>query len=106
VFRVSKAEERSRMIVTIEGELSGDSIEVVEICCEQVISVGKPVQICLSDVSTVDWAGRARLSRLAAKGVRLLGSGVYTADLVRELNPAGGEWLKSSNAGKATRRVR
>jgi hypothetical protein len=59
-----------------------------------------------SDVSTVDRAGRALLSRLAAKGVRLLGSGVYTADLVREFNPAGGDSLKASNAGKATRRVR
>jgi len=106
VFRVSKAEEQSRTTVTIEGELLGDSIEVVEICCEQAISVGKPVRLFLRDVSTVDRAGRALLSRLAAKGVRLLGSGVYTADLVREFNPAGGDSLKASNAGKATRRVR
>ena len=30
MFRVSKAEERLSMIVTIDGELSGDRIEVVE----------------------------------------------------------------------------
>lgn len=105
MFRVNKAEKRSRTIVTIDGELSGDYVEIVATCCDQAISVGKPVHLFLRDVSTVDQAGRALLCRLAAKGVRLHGSGVYTAYLVRALNPAGGESLKSSNAGEATRRV-
>jgi hypothetical protein len=97
VFRVSKTEEPSRTVVTIDGDLSGDYIEVVETCCDQAISVGKPVHFFLRDVSTVDQAGRALLRRLAAKGVRLLASGVYTSYLVRALNPAGTESLNSSN---------
>ena len=97
VFRVSRTEERSRRVVTIDGELSGNYIEVVETCCDQAISMGKPVHLFLRDVSTVDQAGRALLRRLAAKGVRLLASGVYTSYLVRALNPAGTEFLKSSS---------
>jgi ABC-type transporter Mla MlaB component len=89
MFRVSKAEEPLRMIVTIDGQLSGDSIAVVETCCDQAISTGKPVHLFLRDVSTVDQAGRALLCRLAARGVRLLGSGVYTSYLVQALNPGG-----------------
>jgi len=99
MFRVSKAEERSSTIVTIDGELSGDPIEIVESCCDQALSAGKPVHLVLRDVSTVDQAGRALLSRLAAKGVRLLANGVYTSYLVRALNPSGKEPLSSSNTG-------
>ncbi len=91
MFRVSKTEEPSRTVVTIDGDLSGDYIEVVETCCDQAISVGKPVHFFLRDVSTVDQAGRALLRRLTAKGVRLLASGVYTSYLIRTLNKAGTE---------------
>jgi ABC-type transporter Mla MlaB component len=91
VFRVSKAEEKTRTIVTIDGELSGDYIEVVETCCDQAISAGKPVRLFLRDVPAVDQASRALLCRLAAKGVRLLARGVYTSYLVRALDPAGTE---------------
>jgi hypothetical protein len=86
MFRVSRAEEPSRTIVTIDGQLSGDYIAVVETCCDQAISAGKTVHLFLRDVSTVDQAGRALLGRLAARGVRLLGSGVYTSYLVGALN--------------------
>lgn len=87
MFRVSKAEERSRTIVTVDGQLSGDYIEVVETCCDQAISTGKPVDLFLRDVSTIDQAGRALLRRLAASGVRLLASGVYTSYIVQALTP-------------------
>lgn len=98
MFRVSKAEERSRTTITIDGELSGDHTEVVETCCDQAIAVGKPVQLFLRDVSTVDQAGCALLCRLAAKGVGLLASGVYTSFLVRQLNHGGATPLDPSDA--------
>ena len=83
MFRVSRAEEPSHTIVTIDGQLSSDTIEVVESCCDQALSTGKAVRLFLRDVSSVDRAGRALLCRLAARGVRLLASGVYTSYLVR-----------------------
>jgi hypothetical protein len=85
MFRVSKAEEQLVTTLTIDGQLSGDAIEIVETCCDQAISTGKAVELFLRDVSTVDEAGRAQLSRLAAKGVRLLANGVYTSYLVGNL---------------------
>lgn len=89
MLRVSKIEGRSRTIITVDGQLSGDYIEVVETCCDQVLSTGKPVRVFLRDVSTIDQAGRALLCRLAARGVRVLASGVYTSCIVRALRPAG-----------------
>jgi hypothetical protein len=87
MFRISKAEERSRTIFSIDGNLSGDCIEVIETCCGQAMSTGKPVDLFLRDVSTIDQAGRALLRRLAASGVRLVASGVYTSYIVQVLTP-------------------
>jgi hypothetical protein len=91
MVRVSKTEERSRTIVTIDGQLAGNSIEVVGTCCDQAISTGKPVDLFLRDVSTIDQAGRALLRRLSTSGVHLLASGVYTSYIVRALTHTKGE---------------
>jgi len=85
MIRVTKTEEQSGTMVTIDGQLSGDSIAVVETCCNQAKSNGKPVQLFLRDVTTVDQAGQMLLSRLVAKGVRLIARGVYTSYLVQSL---------------------
>ena len=85
MIRVTKTEEKSHTIVTIDGQLSGDSIAVVETCCNQAKSNGKPIELFLRDITTVDQAGQMLLSRLAAKGVRLVARGVYTSYLVQSL---------------------
>jgi ABC-type transporter Mla MlaB component len=105
MFRVTKAEQGSHTTITIDGELSGDHIELVTVCCQQAISAGKPVDLFLRDVSAVDPAGHALLRRLVAKGVRLIGSGVYTAYLVRALDPVSVEPVNSAGAGAVARRV-
>jgi len=89
MLRVTKAEEHSHTLITIDGQLSGDSIEVVETCCSQAGSSGKPVHLFLHDVSTVDVAGLTLLRRLVAKGVRLLARGVYTSYIVQEISLPG-----------------
>jgi ABC-type transporter Mla MlaB component len=90
MFRLSQAEQQSRTVVTIEGQLASDYIEVVETCCDQAIATGKAVDLFLRDVTTVDQGGCALLRRLAAKGVRLLANGVYTSYLVRTLSDSCG----------------
>lgn len=86
MIRVMQAEERSRTVVTIDGQLSADCITVVEACCSQAASFGKPVHLYLRDVSSVDEAGKMLLRRLLAKGVRLAASGLYTSYLVQSLS--------------------
>jgi hypothetical protein len=89
MIRVTKSEEGERTIITLEGQLSGDYIEVVEICCNQAVSKGKPIDVLLHDVLTIDESGRALLTRLAAKGIRLLATGIYTSYIVRVLMSVG-----------------
>jgi hypothetical protein len=88
MIRVTKTEEGERTRITIEGQLSRDYIEVVEICCDQAASKGKPIDVFLHDVLTIDESGRALLSRLAAKGIRLLASGIYASYVVPALMSA------------------
>ena len=94
MIRVTRTEERSRTRITVDGELSADSIAVVETCCRQAEWDGKPVQLFLRDVTRIDQAGRMLISRLAASGVRLAATGVYTAYLVQELT-ADGDGLRN-----------
>lgn len=88
MIRVTKTEERFRSVVIVDGDLSDDHITVVETCCNQAEAEGKPVELFLRDVTTVDQAGRMLLSRLAAKGIRLVASGLYTSYLVKALPSA------------------
>ena len=98
MIRVMKTEESSRTVVTIDGQLSGECVTVVEICCSQAESDRKPVYVFLRDVTTVDHAGTMLLRRLAAKGIRLLARGVYTSYLVQTLT-SGGAAAQVSAAG-------
>jgi hypothetical protein len=96
MIRVTKSEERERTIVTIDGQLSGDYIEIVEVCCLQAESEGKPIDVFLNDVSTIDESGRTLLTRLAAKGIRLVATGMYTSYVVRDLVAAIGRSRRSA----------
>ena len=110
MIRVTKTEEQSRTLITIDGELSGDSLTVVETCCTQAEAKQKPVYLFLRDVTTVDQAGTVLLRRLAATGIRMLANGLYTSYLVQTLDagytaqesPAAMDYL----SGTATRRIR
>ena len=99
MFRINRTDGHSRTVVTVDGYLSGECIEVVEGCCDQALSSMGRVDLCLRDVSVIDQAGRALLSRLAARGVRLLATGVYNSHLVQELSTACAERKPSSGAG-------
>lgn len=48
MIRVTKSEEGERIIITIDGQLSGDYIEVVEIFCDQALTERRPIDIFLA----------------------------------------------------------
>jgi 4-diphosphocytidyl-2C-methyl-D-erythritol kinase len=52
------------------------------------MSTGKRVSLFLRDVPAIDEAGRSLLRRLAERGVRLLGSGAYVAQVIETLHEA------------------
>lgn len=84
MIRVTKTEEPSKTVVTIDGQLSGESVGLVETCCKEAQSEGKPVYLFLRNVTAIDDAGRLLLRHLARNGVHVSGKGVYTSYVVEE----------------------
>jgi hypothetical protein len=85
MIRVTRTEEQSRTLITVDGELSCDSIALIDTCCNQAALRGQPVHLHLRDITTVDRAGQTLLRRLIAKGVPLVADGVYTSYLIQAL---------------------
>jgi hypothetical protein len=106
MIRVTKTEQRSRTTLTIDGQLSSDSIGVVETCCHQAECGGKPLKIVLRDVTGVDQSGRTLLQRLASKGVRLVANGLYTSYLVEALARLSGSRAEGRGGRSSGRRAR
>jgi ABC-type transporter Mla MlaB component len=84
MFRVSTTKEGPQTTVTLDGQLSSESIGAVEACCEQARAAGAQVRLFLRDVSAIDRAGRELLAKLAGRGVQLAADGVYNSYLVGE----------------------
>ena len=82
MIRIMTAEDHACTTITADGDLCGDSLAVVEICCNQAISKGKPVRLFLRDVPVLGEDGRRLLCRLAAKGIDLKATGVYNSYIV------------------------
>ncbi len=76
-------------MITVDGQLLSDCVEVVESCCDQEAATGKPVHLLLRDLTSIDEAGRSLIRRLATKGVHLIARGVYTTYLVEASSPTG-----------------
>jgi hypothetical protein len=85
VIRITTADKPAQTIVIIDGELLSGSIKAVEACCNEALSKGKPVQLLLHDVSIIDQGGRELLCRMAAMGIELKATGVYTSYVVDAL---------------------
>lgn len=86
MFRLSTKEEGGNTVVTVDGQISGEYLDVVEDWCNHAALKGKPVRLYLRDVSAVDDAGRSMLRRLAKKGIGITATGVYNCYLVEALH--------------------
>jgi hypothetical protein len=90
MIRILSATEPNGITITVDGRLAGEYIEAVESCVKHAIGQGKPVHLFLRDVSSIDDGGRVLLGRLAAEGVRLSATGVYSSYIVSEISPSRG----------------
>jgi hypothetical protein len=76
MIRVTKSEQEDCTIITVDGQLAGENIDVVQLLCDQTLSEGRRLNVVLRDVLPIGEAGRVFLSRLAARGIRLLARGI------------------------------
>jgi ABC-type transporter Mla MlaB component len=85
MIRVFIANEPSVITLTIDGQLVGEYVEAIETSTQEAIEEKKPVRLILRDVLHIDECGRTLLAHLAAKGVQLSASGVYSSYIVDEI---------------------
>lgn len=88
MIRILTTEAAEATTITVDGQLSGDSVEAVETCSREAIGQGRPVHLFLREISTIDECGRALLCRLAEKRLRLSAAGIYSAYIVAGIRRA------------------
>jgi len=86
VIRIFAANRPKGVTITVDGQLVDDCVDEVETCTRQAMSQAGEVRLYLRDVSHIDGRGRSLLARLAAKGVQLSASGVYSSYIVSEIS--------------------
>ena len=82
MFRLDKTLDERRTRLTFDGDISMESVESLERCCEEALRNGMPVDLVLRDITGVDEAGQALLQRLAARGIALFANGLYVSYLL------------------------
>jgi hypothetical protein len=85
MIRISTKNEPRRITITVDGQLAGEDVDAVEKCCAEATRPGRRVRLFLRAVSNIDMRGRELLDRLAAKGLELSASGVYSSYVVEEV---------------------
>mgnify|MGYP001768918100 CR=1 FL=1 len=89
MFRLSKEDKDGVIVVTLDGQISGNCTGLVEDTCGRAVSQGKSVRLCLRDVTAVDETGWRMLLRLSELGVQIRAAGVYISYKVTELQKNG-----------------
>jgi len=82
----------------IDGQLIGEYVAEIEESLRKSLEQYKDVHLFLRNVSHIDEMGHALLSRLAAQGVQLSATGLYSSHVVTEVQLA-----LSSRPSKAKR---
>jgi hypothetical protein len=58
MFRITRADHPSRILITMEGRLAGDYVGIAESACGEALSANIPVTVFLNDVMEIDEHGR------------------------------------------------
>ncbi|HEX2452174.1 MAG TPA: hypothetical protein VHI99_00635 [Vicinamibacterales bacterium] len=86
MLRITEQRAGERLILKLEGRISGDWVSEVDASWHSAVASGEQ-RICvdLTDVLLVDGAGQALLTRMYRAGVRFLTRGCVLRELIREI---------------------
>jgi hypothetical protein len=88
MIRVQAADNPGGTTITIDGQLIGEYIAEVEESIRKSLEQHNDVHLFLRNVSHIDEMGHALLSRLAAQGVQLSATGLYSSHVVTQIQLA------------------
>ena len=85
MIRIQAAYNPGSITITIDGQLIGEYVAAVEASIRESMEQYKDVHLFLRNVSNIDEKGHALLSRLAALGVELSATGLYSSHVVTQV---------------------
>lgn len=85
MIRIQTTDSSSHTRIAVDGQIVGDYVEEVETSIRKAIEQHKDVHLFLRNVSHIDETGHSLLSRLAAQGVELSASGLYSSYVVSQI---------------------
>ena len=88
MIRIQAAISPGGITLAIDGQLIGEYVAEVEASIRKSMEQYETVDLYLRNVSHIDEAGQALLSRLAAQGVELSAAGLYSSHLVTQVQLA------------------
>jgi hypothetical protein len=86
MIRIWTATKPKTVTITVDGQLTREFVGTLDVSVKQANGHGRPIHLFLRDVTSIDEGGHGLLSRLAAKGVRLSASGIYSSYIVSRIN--------------------
>jgi hypothetical protein len=91
LFKLEKSQDKGKTVITVEGELAGEYVPVVEGYMKNLLAGPAPLVVRLLDINFIDQAGIDLLKCFVDRGVALQCSGVYTSFILsrlKKLSPA------------------
>lgn len=91
MIRIFTEQEPAGTAITVDGQLVDECVDAVEACATQALSQSRQLRLYLRDVSHIDARGRSLLAVLAAKGVNISATGVYSSYIVAQVGRGDGK---------------
>jgi hypothetical protein len=88
-FKLEQQVEGENTIVTLDGDLTGEYVKLVESYLQRLLSTETNLILKLRGIQTITFPAMELLQRLADKGVVLLGSGLYTEHIIERITARG-----------------
>ena len=98
MIRIQAADNPGGTTIAIDGQLIGEYVAEVEESIRKSLEQHNDVRLFLRNVSHIDEMGHALLSRLAAQGVQLSATGLYSSHVVTKV-----QVMRSSRQSRAKR---
>jgi outer membrane protein TolC/ABC-type transporter Mla MlaB component len=105
MLRVTTLKKRSKVVLTVEGRLAGDSVSTLEQCWRELraASPTEKFNVDLCGVSFIDAAGKTLLKEIYRQGGRLVAQGCLNQETVKEITGAA-EGRSEGESKKDTKR--
>lgn len=85
MFRLMQQDKADGILITIEGELRGDSVGIAESACRDALASNSQVTILIKNVTEIDADGHEFLRRAASAKARLRAIGIYSRYVIKRI---------------------